>query len=911
MHGGPMRLFTATPRVRRTALLAVTVALALGSCQNLFTRFGPPDPISDLAATPADNTVTLVWTDPANADFDRCEITYRTATDESQPFTGTANSAGTTIGGLTNGVAYTFTLTAYDRRGKESESASVTATPVDTVAPGAVTGLVARPGSWTVDLSWAAPSDTDVARYVVTADCATDAEDPLTADSDGTVCTVGGLSPQRTYQITVHAVDDDGLEGATSSTAVTTLRPNEAYLAVAEGRIYGTTASMEYSLDDRGSWSACAATTSYTAVTFSTGDEVWVRQAEDPTTERYLGTVAATSGVDLYPGGPVYVGEGAWSDTTTGVPGDARRVKFAYENFGTSGLGWQSIEVTGYLSTDPEIDTGDTQLFQITESMDTSVGEHVTVSGSFPFTVPDVPGGLYYVGVIMDTADAIAEMVEDNNTSPPTAVAPFRIGDNGILPAGAVKVVNSWGEGGTWENVADGHYWITYNTLKHLQSAIYYYANDFTHVYEPTVLAVFQITHALRDECFITVGLGDPADPVVWKDMQPRWGTSLYSGPEPFPANRLALDISEFAYLINDHDLYLQIENLGTTGGTVDSFSVEFYSDYDQAPFKTVTGDAGAIAGSGSTSFTTATQGALTSGELAAIQPLSRTDQFGTTFYERAPTEEELQRDMARIGVYQPGVDYNVIVDGHGTGLAPPTLEQWGSMVKLDGISGSRALGTLPESVDNAATQYFPPIGNQADEGSCVAFSMGYYIHTYQEAREHGWDLSGSAWTGGYYGEPDSSQDKIMSPDFVYHQINRGVDEGSAYFAAVSLLTQVGGASWQQMPYDTVDHATWPSEAAFRQAARYRGAEVGNHYWDDEHDGYFIIESDADIDLLKQLLAEGYCVSIPVLANDVYDLFDVNDVVDNTTTGITGSNHANTVVGYKEGAAWNPANPDG
>jgi hypothetical protein len=293
------------------------------------------------------------------------------------------------------------------------------------------------------------------------------------------------------------------------------------------------------------------------------------------------------------------------------------------------------------------------------------------------------------------------------------------------------------------------------------------------------------------------------------------------------------------------------------------------------------------------------------------IMPPIRADGMGISFVEVLPLRVEREADMGRIGVFERGVNYNVQVRGFGTGLVPPTEEQWLSLKKLRSLETDRADGDLPDELDNSATDFFPPVGSQANEGSCVAWSVGYYIHTYNEARERGWNLSTTLWTGGYYGLPATNRNMITSPDFVYHQINEGVDEGSWYGDAITIVTQVGGASWQEMPYDPDDHTSWPTEAAFREAARYRGRKVGNNYWKDTLSGYILVQSDADIDLIKQLVAEGYCLSISINAGDVYDQLDSNDVVSGTgfLYGIT--NHANTVVGYKEGAAWDPANPEG
>ncbi len=114
------------------------------------------------------------------------------------------------------------------------------------------------------------------------------------------------------------------------------------------------------------------------------------------------------------------------------------------------------------------------------------------------------------------------------------------------------------------------------------------------------------------------------------------------------------------------------------------------------------------------------------------------------------------------------------------------------------------------------------------------------------------------------------------------------------------------------MPYNDLESVSWPSEEAWREAARYRGREVGNHYFDYNTCGYFIIRDDSDINLLKSLIASGYCASVSINAdeNGLYNLLDIHDVADNSSAAKMGTNHAQTIVGYKEGSAWNPSNPD-
>jgi hypothetical protein len=251
-------------------------------------------------------------------------------------------------------------------------------------------------------------------------------------------------------------------------------------------------------------------------------------------------------------------------------------------------------------------------------------------------------------------------------------------------------------------------------------------------------------------------------------------------------------------------------------------------------------------------------------------------------------THEDIEQLKELMGVYDPSVNYNVIIDGHGTGLQPPTEEEWDAMVGNLTIVDEIRTPTAPPAVDNAATNWFPPIGNQDGEGSCVTWAVGYYMKTFQEAKEHNWDLSGVSWTGGYYGQPSAERDKIMSPDFIYHQINNGVDHGSSFGDAINLVCHIGASSWQTMPYSPSDHVSWPSEAAWREAPLYRG-DGGYHY----------ASVTSGVGTLKNWLADGNLAVIVVAAGE-YSKLDANDLWTVDTYSGTGLNHANTIVGYDD-----------
>ncbi|KPJ48863.1 hypothetical protein AMJ40_06745 [candidate division TA06 bacterium DG_26] len=264
-----------------------------------------------------------------------------------------------------------------------------------------------------------------------------------------------------------------------------------------------------------------------------------------------------------------------------------------------------------------------------------------------------------------------------------------------------------------------------------------------------------------------------------------------------------------------------------------------------------------------------------------------------TKITRRVMTDDEFNRLKEKEGVFEEGKNYNIVIDGHGTGLRPPTEEQWEEMRRVACVADRiESPGNLVRaSHDNSATRWFPPIGTQDGEGSCVTWACGYYTKTFQEAKEHDWDLSGCIWVGGYFGHPSSAyQDKIFSPDFIYHQVNGGGDWGSTYFDVLNLLERVGCCTWEKMPYDPTNSTLWPDEDAWREAPWYRSLTGYGYMW---------VYDETGLENLKQLLAGGNVAIISIDAGyystlSDEDLWTVHDYT------ATGTNHANAVVGFDD-----------
>ncbi|HEX9655196.1 MAG TPA: FG-GAP-like repeat-containing protein, partial [bacterium] len=256
---------------------------------------------------------------------------------------------------------------------------------------------------------------------------------------------------------------------------------------------------------------------------------------------------------------------------------------------------------------------------------------------------------------------------------------------------------------------------------------------------------------------------------------------------------------------------------------------------------------------------------------------------------KRLMTGEEFSYLKKFSGVYEKGKNYNVVIDGHGTGLIPPTEGQWQLLreqaLVVDKLEGEQS---LPASHDNFATKWFPPVGDQAAENSCVAWAAAYYSKTFQEAYEHDWNLTGCLWDG--QAPSADFQNRIFSPDFVYHQINGGADQGSTYDYALLTLKSIGCSSWAKMPNDSHNSTSWPTEEAWREAPLYRSL-TGMTYME--------ITSGETIDDLKLWLANHNLAIISIDATQYVNLNN-QDLWAPDSYHPADLNHANTVVGYDD-----------
>lgn len=185
---------------------------------------------------------------------------------------------------------------------------------------------------------------------------------------------------------------------------------------------------------------------------------------------------------------------------------------------------------------------------------------------------------------------------------------------------------------------------------------------------------------------------------------------------------------------------------------------------------------------------------------------------------------------------------------------------------------------SLPSQID--LTAYLPPVGDQGQTGTCVAWACGYYAKTISEAIVKNFDQSSLM-----------SSSNQMSPKYLFYAIpndQKGSDcNGTEFTSALDVLQQTGVASMSTVPFlnlytcsNSLLDPSWNSEAAEHKIKYYRKID-------------FTLAS------IKQQLANKYPVIIGISVSDNFMYWGGSGVLTSNQGSIRGL-HALTVVGYDD-----------
>jgi hypothetical protein len=235
----------------------------------------------------------------------------------------------------------------------------------------------------------------------------------------------------------------------------------------------------------------------------------------------------------------------------------------------------------------------------------------------------------------------------------------------------------------------------------------------------------------------------------------------------------------------------------------------------------------------------------------------------------------------------------------HGLGFLPSDPAEHPITPLPDRIA---SITELPPAVDlsqpsliqeQPSDNGLPPIGDQEATDTCVGWAAGYYYKTYQEWREHGWEVKN--------GGPD--YDHIFSVNFVYNQVAELPDplcqNGAMIGDALELIVNEGDVPWNIFPWNANNCSTQPTSSQRDAALDYTGIDYG---------AFFIStgppygpEQNHDITPLKQWLADDDPF---ILAFPVYYEFDdagcYTPVMPPSDQGTFRGLHAVAVIGYDD-----------
>lgn len=229
-----------------------------------------------------------------------------------------------------------------------------------------------------------------------------------------------------------------------------------------------------------------------------------------------------------------------------------------------------------------------------------------------------------------------------------------------------------------------------------------------------------------------------------------------------------------------------------------------------------------------------------------------------------------------------------------GRGGCSGVLNQAGSFLSTGGVLDPKqfAKANIYESLEDDNTKnplpesanlqrYAPAVGNQGQQGSCVAWSSAYGARTILEAARTG----------------QNADQLKFSPAFLYNQIGLEGCQGSYILRAMEFMTKQGSVPYDVFPYSDQDCTEKPSGAMIQEAAQFKMRGFNRLTKGDNTD-------EIDIRAIKENLAQGAPVVIGMMVGQSYMQSMMGKDVwypepgDASMMGFGG--HAQCVVGYDD-----------
>lgn len=236
---------------------------------------------------------------------------------------------------------------------------------------------------------------------------------------------------------------------------------------------------------------------------------------------------------------------------------------------------------------------------------------------------------------------------------------------------------------------------------------------------------------------------------------------------------------------------------------------------------------------------------------------------------------------LGRGGCNMGGGDTNSIIQQVGKlatgGMLDP--RQFEKANIYEPLTTDDSKNPLPESAN--LQRFAPGVGNQGQQGSCVAWSSAYGARSILE----------SARTG------QPGEEVKFSPSFLYNQIGLDGCEGSYIIRAMEFMTKNGAVPYNEFPYTDKDCTRQPDNRLMQEAEQYKMRGFNRLSQGDRND---VI----DLNAIRQNLSQGAPVVIGMMVGGSYmkpmtgkDLWEP-EPDDRRQIGFGG--HAQCVVGYDD-----------
>lgn len=224
------------------------------------------------------------------------------------------------------------------------------------------------------------------------------------------------------------------------------------------------------------------------------------------------------------------------------------------------------------------------------------------------------------------------------------------------------------------------------------------------------------------------------------------------------------------------------------------------------------------------------------------------------------------------------------MVDGHGTGLLTPTIAEQRSMIGSALVIDSHSTidsGPRSTQADLSSDPHFPAVGDQGAEGSCAGWAVTYYNYGFLEAKDQDWEDAS-------LGNPEH----LLSPGWTFNKVKVSAP-GSYPADNAEILTHLGACTLARLPYSESDNTLMGDANAWREAPLHRAESYLTSYFD-------IGDPNSTIDLIKQMIDEGYPVNFGLKAEYLVPAFDGDYIVSSAEYSTDQPNHAQTIVGYDD-----------